>query len=116
MKKPRLRPDTPFTRILNSIMKERAISVRKAAKMAGVGISTVMSWKSGAMPENYIAVKRFAEGLGTTLSFLLTGEDDTRQPGALPAIAEVFDDAGLIFDGYAKITVQRLVPKTKNKE
>ncbi len=113
MKKERLRPSLPFAHILNSILKERGISVRKAAEMAGVGASTVMSWKAGALPENYSAVKRLAEGLGTTLGFLLTGEDDTRVPGSIPAIAEIFDDAGPIFDGYAKITVQRLIPKNK---
>jgi hypothetical protein len=32
-----------------------------------------------------------------------------------PSIAEVFDDGGELFDGYAKITIQRLIPRTKGK-
>ncbi len=114
--KTRRRPTTPFAKILSSLMEEKNIGVREAGKIADVGASTIMSWKSGALPEDYLAVKKLAEGLGTTLSYILTGEDDARTDGP-PAIAEVFSDGGSLFDGYAKITIQRLLPKTKkNKE
>jgi hypothetical protein len=64
------------------------------------------------LPEDYVAVKRLAEAFGTTLGYLLTGAEDVRPAGAIPTITEVFDDAGLMFDGYAKITVHRLLPKS----
>lgn len=111
MKKPRQRPQPPFTRILNSVLKEKRVTVRAAAEMAGVGASTIMSWKAGALPEDYVAVQRLAEGLGLTLSFMLTGKDDSRKKESTPAIAEVFDEDDFLFDGYAKITVQRLIPR-----
>ena len=93
-------------------MSEKKVSVRAAAEVAGVGISTIDNWRAGAMPEDFLAVKRLAAALGTTLSFLLTGEDDSRASGP-PAIAEVFSDGGALFDGYAKITIQRLLPKNE---
>jgi transcriptional regulator with XRE-family HTH domain len=116
MKKTRNRPQTPFAQLLNSFLAERKIGVREAARIAKVPQSTVMSWKSGAQPHDFVAVKRLAEGLGTTLSFLLTGEDDSRPHGNTPAVTEVFSDGGMIFDGFAKITVQRLLPKGSKKE
>jgi transcriptional regulator with XRE-family HTH domain len=105
-----------FGKRLSALMEERDLGVRDAAGIAGVSPSTVVSWRSGAAPEDYVAVKRLARGLGTTLSFLLTGEDDARPAGTFPAIAEVFDDGGPLFDGYAKITIQRLLPKAKPRK
>ncbi len=113
--KSRKRTTTPFARHLISIMDEKSIGVREASRLAGVGASTIMSWRSGALPEDYLAVKKLAEAMGTTMSFLLTGEDDAKPTGP-PSITEVFDDGGEIFDGYAKITIQRLVPKLKNSK
>ncbi len=116
MKKQRKREVTPFSKILTALMDERNIGVREAARIAEVGASTVMSWRSGALPENYIAVKKLAEALGTTMSFLLTGEDETRAKNTVPAISEIFEDGGSLFDGYAKVTIQRLIPRNENKK
>jgi transcriptional regulator with XRE-family HTH domain len=112
----RKRTDSPFSKILSKLMDEKGIGVREAARIAEVGPSTVMSWRAGSLPENYVAVKKLAKALGTTLSYLLTGEDDSRPQGSIPSVAEVFDEAGRLFDGYAKITIQKLVPKTTNKK
>jgi transcriptional regulator with XRE-family HTH domain len=57
-------------------MQKKEMGVREAARIAGVGPSTIVSWRSGALPEDYLAVKRLAKALGTTLGFLLTGEED----------------------------------------
>ena len=115
MKKTQGKPETPFTQILNNLLEERGISVRSAAELAGVGTSTLMSWKAGALPKDYGAVKRLATSLGVTLSFLLTGEDESR-PSGMPGVSEVFADGGALFDGYAKITIQRLVPRKKETQ
>ena len=109
MARNRNRPEVPFSKLLNSLMKEKGMGVREAARIAGVNASTLQSWRAGALPENFMAVKKLAEGLGTTMSFLLTGQDDSRKTG--PLVAEVFGDGGVIFDGYCKITVERLVPR-----
>ena len=74
--KKRKNTKNPFTQNLNQLLDEKDIGIREASRLAGVGPSTIMSWKSGALPEDYMAVKRLAESLGTTMSFLLTGELD----------------------------------------
>lgn len=113
--KTRKRTASPFAKNLCALLEEKNIGIRNAAKLAGVGASTIMSWKSGALPEDYLAVKRLSQALGTTLSFMLTGEDDSRTEGT-PSITEVFEDGGALFDGYAKITIQRLIPKSKKEK
>ena len=95
-------------------MDEKKLGVRAAAKVALVAPSTIVSWRSGALPEDYSAVKRLAKELGVSLSYILTEEDETRPEGT-PAISEVFQSGGNIFDGYAKITIERLVPKIEKK-
>lgn len=101
---------TPFAKILRNLMAEQSMSVRKAADIAGVGTSTIDNWRAGALPEDYSAVKRLARGLGVSLSFILTGEEESERS---PTVTEVFDDGGILFDGYAKINIQRLVPRKK---
>jgi transcriptional regulator with XRE-family HTH domain len=111
MKKTRSRLERmPFSKILRSLMSEKRITVRKAAEYAAVGPSTIDSWRAGALPEDYAAVKRLAKHLDVSFSFLLTGEDETHASKS-PGITEVFDDGGNLFDGYAKITIQRLLPR-----
>ena len=92
-------------------MKERSLTMREVAKMAGISPSTVNDWQSGSTPENYLAVKKLAKQLDVSFSFLLTGEEEFKSENKQPAIAEVFDDGGALFDGYAKITIQRLLPR-----
>lgn len=91
------------------------MTVREAAEIAGVGVSTIDDWRGGALPEDYSAVKLLAGSLGVTFSFLLTGEDDREKQSGLPSVTEVFDDGGALFDGYAKITIQRLLPRRGGK-
>jgi transcriptional regulator with XRE-family HTH domain len=105
---------SPFSKILIRLMEEKQIGVREAAKHAGVAPSTVVSWRSGSLPEDFMAVKRLAKALNVSLSFLLTGEEDAKADG-IPAIAQVFNDGGTMFDGYAKIHIQRLIPKGTEK-
>lgn len=54
-------------------MTDRGLGVRDIAILAGVGPSTVMSWKSGANPSDLLAVKRLAEELRIDFCYLLTG-------------------------------------------
>ena len=117
MKKTRKRAGpTPFAKILRSLMTEKGITVRQAAEIAGVGVSTVDDWRGGALPEDYSAVKRLAGHLGVSLAFILTGEEDHRGQNKLPSVTEVFDDGGELYDGYAQITIKRLIPRKKGQE
>jgi len=92
-------------------MTRKKVSVRKAAVIAGVGSSTVNSWRSGSAPTDYLAVKRLAEHLGVSMAFLLTGEEDAVSLRSPPQIEEVFEDGGELFDGFAQISIRRLIPR-----
>ena len=106
---------TPFAKILRSLMTEKKMTLREAAKLAGVAPSTIDDWRGGALPADYLAVKWLAKGLGVSLSFILTGENDLHDSLHLPSVTEVFEDGGALFDGYAKITIQRLIPRKKEE-
>ena len=56
-------PTSKFSTILTSLMKEKKITVREAANIAGVAKSTIDNWRSGAMPEDFLAVKKLAKAL-----------------------------------------------------
>ncbi len=104
------RGKTPFAQNLMRLMTERKLGVREAARIAGVSPSTLVSWRSGALPEDYLTVRKLAIKLGTTLSYLLTGIDDAIASGERKLeLAEVFEEGERVFDGYAKITIQRMV-------
>lgn len=92
------------------------MGVREAARTAGVSPSTITNWTSGVAPDNYMAVKKLAKKLGVSFSFLLTGEDDSRADIGAPSICEVFEEGDLLFDGFAKISIQRLIPKKESDD
>jgi len=105
----------PFAENLQLLLREHNMGVRAAAKIAGVSPGTISNWTAGTVPDDFISVQKLAVALGTTLSFLLTGADDSRPEGP-PSIAEVFSDGGSLFDGNEKITIQRLIPKKSDED
>ncbi len=111
----RSKKSNPFANILRSVMAERRVSARQAAKIAGVSHSTIIDWQTGSSPDNYLAVKRLSEALGIGFSYLLTGTHDQSVDSIVPSLTSVFSDGDTVFDGYAKITIQRLVPRTDIK-
>ena len=74
--------------------------------------STVQSWRSGSIPADFLAIKRLAAHMNSTLSFLLTGQSDAELEGKGTSISELFV-AEDYFDGYAEIKVRRLIPRSK---
>ena len=108
--KPNGKSVQPFSKILRALLKEKKITIAQAAKASGVSPSTISDWKEGASPENYLAVQKLAEFLEVSFSFLLTGNNETRE--SPPSITEVFDEGEFLFDGVAQVTIKRLIPKT----
>jgi transcriptional regulator with XRE-family HTH domain len=84
------------------------MKVREAARIARVGSSTITSWRAGAHPMDLLAVRRLAEALGVSFSFLLTGEADRREPST--SVAALFEERE-VFAGYARVTIHELVPR-----
>lgn len=104
-----------FAKNLTALMAEKGLSVREAASAASVSPSTIVDWRAGTAGTDYVSLRKLAKALGVSLSYLLTGEDDLRPNGEPPTMAEIFDDGGFVFDGFAHIKITRLVPKTSKK-
>lgn len=94
-------------------MTQKGVGVREAAGIAGVSPSTISDWRAGVAPDNYEAVAKLAEFFGTSMAFMLLGRHETHLAEGARSVVGVFEDAGVIFDGFAKITIQRLVPREK---
>ena len=60
---------------------------------------------------NFAGHKRVAETLKTTMRFLLTGEHEVWPSDVPPRPENIFTDGGEIFDGYAQITIRKLIPR-----
>lgn len=106
------RRPSPFGKTLQSFMGAKGVGVRDAARIAGVSPSTISDWRAGVVPDNHEAVAKLAEFFGTSLAFMLLGRHEAHLATSPRSVTELFDDAGIIFDGFAKITIQRMVPKT----
>lgn len=110
----RRKQDLPLRSILCPLMADAGLSVREAAKIAGVPPSTLANWRAGANPDDYIALKNLARHFGVTLAYLLTGEDDLAQssspaqPPEAPNWAGRLDALALRLDHIEAILAQRL--------
>ena len=100
-----------FTKNLLRLMSERGVSIRQAAEYAGVSPSTVNSWRSGSAPTDFNAVHKLAKGLGVSFEFLLTGKDEGSNHQV--SITEVFEEQKY-FDGYCRVRIDRLIPRSKD--
>ena len=96
-------------------MEQQKLSITKAAKIAKVSVSTIAGWKTGTSSTDYEAVKRLATHLGVTLDYILTGDTGSLKNKKVHEtnIEDLVEDGELMFEGYAKISVQRIIPKNK---
>lgn len=103
----------PFKNMLSSIMKERKLTVKEVAGLAGVSPSVVQNWLSAQNPHDLNAVALLAEKLGIPFKRLLLGVDETVDtPTSLQQLYESQD----FFDGLAHISIKRLVPRKGQRE
>jgi transcriptional regulator with XRE-family HTH domain len=99
-----------FSRRLEALMLSKKITVREAAKIADVGVSTIQGWKNGVAPTDFEAVKRLARYFETSMSYLLTGEDEGASKTPM-VLEDFFSTDGVFFDGICQVTIKRLVPR-----
>lgn len=93
---------------LKAILKEKKLTFRKAAAIAGVSASVIDSWTNGATPSDLHAVKRLSDHLQVDFTWLLLGEHD--KTTHIPPVTELYDEQ-IFFDGLARIRIDRLIPK-----
>lgn len=99
---------------LKRVLDERSFSSREAARICDVSPSVVSGWiNDGNSPTDLMSIQRLCEKLEVSFSWLLTG---TYEGGKhKPAMAEIFDELPY-FDGYARIRIDRLIPKKGKKD
>lgn len=99
-----------FSANLSELLKKEGLSIRQAAKIADIAPSTIAGWVSGTTaPQDFVALRKLALRLDTSLAFLLTGEEDLRIEN--PTISTVFSDGGEVFNGICEISIKRLIPR-----
>jgi transcriptional regulator with XRE-family HTH domain len=114
-RKPKQQKDEHWGIRLASVLKERGLSNRAVAKIIGVSPTVVSAWiRLGSSPADMKVIKKMADALETDFCFLLTGERSLTSPKA--NITELFQETPY-FDGYARIRIDRLTPRSgKNEE
>lgn len=111
MKRKRTSTGNIFAANLKKVLKDRGLSARAGAEIAGVPSSTFNMWTSGSVPENHEAVYRFAKGVGVSFQWLLIGKEE---PPPTLNITDLYDlIAEPEMSGLFQIELRRLKPKTK---
>lgn len=99
-----------FGERLRRLLTERSFTSRALSRATDCPQSTLSGWLRGSTPSDFHAVKRIAETLGVSLSYLLTGEVDSP-----PDASELFQDGDTILDGVVDVRIRKLVPREKGK-
>lgn len=97
---------------LGASLTEKKTGLRQAAKIAGVSGSVLHSWVHGRNPTDLLAVKRLCDKLNLDFTWILTGEFSKGREE--PTLAEIYEETPY-FDGLARIRIDRLIPRKKQK-
>ena len=96
-----------FPKMLKKLLKDRTITQKQAASLAGVTESVMSDWINGCAPQNLVAVKRLAKSLGVSVSYLLFGSsDDDGFKVSLEELIQAEDTP--IMSGYYKIELTKI--------
>lgn len=100
-----------FSQNLNKLLKDRGISQRAAAELAGVNPSVVNDWCNGAVPRDLKAVSKLCKALSTDFEWILTGEasEQRKYDPKLEDFFEVEKDSS--FSGIFQIEAKKLKRK-----
>ena len=99
-----------FGKRLSRLMKKEGMSIRAAAKMAEVPASTLSGWTANTLPSDFKAVKRLSEHLGVSLTYLLTGEEDTLR-GNIQFIPENKKEE--VYSGLLEVSIKKVRPDSE---
>ena len=94
--------------MLEKFLKDRKISARELARQTGIPQSTINNFLVGKGPHKPEQVLTLAKYFGTSMEFLLFGEDTKT-----PTLDDVFTEG--IFEGWLKVKIERAIPN-KRKE
>ncbi len=96
-----------FGEQLEKIARERGLSHRSLAEMAGVSISVIGSWigTGGAIPSDLLKVKQLADALNVDFSWLVLGDLGKNRSEQLESANEPFQEG---VSEYWKIEVKKI--------
>lgn len=99
---------------LQKVMAEKDLSQRDVADICKTSVSVVSAWiKKGSSPADLNAIKELVDNMKVSFTWLLTGAYES---GATqPSVTEIFEESPY-FDGYARIRIDRLIPKKGKKD
>lgn len=97
-----------WSRRLRKVLSERGLSQSRAARLIGASPSVVSGWTSGSRPTDPLRVKRLCDALGVSFCWLMTGEEEG---GRSPARPEDMFVSEAVFDGYARVRIEKLIPR-----
>lgn len=92
------------------------MTVSQAARIAEVSPSNITDWRAGRAPTDFAAIRRLSKALGVSMTFLLTGDNENEIDGNqinAPTVTQIFKDGGLLYDGFARVTIQKLTLRTQ---
>lgn len=92
--------------ILQKLLKDRGISARELSRQTGIAQSTINNFLSGRGPQKPEQILIIARYFGTSMEFLLFGED-SRQP----TLDDVFTEG--LFEGWLKVKIERAIPNKR---
>ena len=96
-----------FPKMLKKLLKDRTITQKQAASLAGVTESVMSDWINGCAPQNLVAVKRLAKSLGVSVSYLLFGASD--DDGFKISLEELIQTENTpVMSGYYKIELTKI--------
>jgi transcriptional regulator with XRE-family HTH domain len=100
-----------FAKNLEKLLKERGLTQKSLASIAGVSPSTMNEYLNGNQPQNMSAVLKICESLQVDFQWLLTGENSRSNLKDI-SLAELFDMADEPdFSGIFQIELKRLKRK-----
>lgn len=92
--------------ILEKLLKDRSISARELSRETGIPQSTINNFLSGRGPHKPEQVLLIARYFGTSMEYLLFGEDS--RP---PTLDDVFTEG--LFEGWLKVKIERAIPNKR---
>lgn len=107
MEKRKVKSST-LARNLNKVLKDKGLSLRAAAKLAGIPYSTIGDWSSGAAPTDLTRLAKLAAALDVSFEFLCLGREAHHSKLHFTATESEFSGQEKILDGVYKIVAIRL--------
>lgn len=103
--------ESPFAKNFTQVLKQRNLSQKAVAEIAGVSPSVVSDWLKGNQPHDLNAVLKICLAIGIDFQYLVTGVHSRPDIKDLP-LSEVFDfDEESTFSGIYQIELKKLTRK-----